>query len=316
MKPFSCIALCVAYIAACEEPFSPKGPYEERLVVYGILTNSTDTQYVRVFKTYNPPGNSPLENVVDQPVRGATVVVTQGAAYERFGETTIPRIDKSRYSDDITAYAAYSFPVQPGKTYELTVLAGELGRIGSTVTVPERGHVYVANPRVLRGEGGEKENLFVVAYVQQGTRAFIIQFYLDYEVLANGVWTRYRIEVPIGVQHVDDTQNVFSYPKLERRVSSPEFAGDDAVESSVFSKAAYEAKRKELNTLYSANHRVVGALFVLTQVEQNLYTYYSRVNGFLDEYSIRGDLPDWSNITGGYGVFGAMVKDSTYVHLW
>jgi hypothetical protein len=54
---------------------------------------------------------------------------------------------------------------------------------------------------------------------------------------------------------------------------------------------------------------------VLTQVEDNLYKYYNIVNGFQDEFSIRTDLPDYTNIRGGVGLFGAMTEDSVVVDL-
>jgi hypothetical protein len=50
-----------------------------------------------------------------------------------------------------------------------------------------------------------------------------------------------------------------------------------------------------------------------TQVEENLYKYYNLANGFQDPYSIRTDQPDFSNIQGGLGIFGAMTLDSVRV---
>ena len=57
------------------------------------------------------------------------------------------------------------------------------------------------------------------------------------------------------------------------------------------------------------------ALVVLTQVDEDLYAYSKRVNGFEDPFSIRTDLPDYSNISGGHGIFGALVEDSVFVEL-
>ncbi len=57
------------------------------------------------------------------------------------------------------------------------------------------------------------------------------------------------------------------------------------------------------------------ALFVLTQTEENLYKYYNIANAYQDQISVRTDQPDWTNINGGLGVFGAMIEDSTYIDL-
>ena len=45
--------------SGCQNSFNPKGPYEEQLVVYSVLSTRSDTQYVRVYATYNPPGFDP-----------------------------------------------------------------------------------------------------------------------------------------------------------------------------------------------------------------------------------------------------------------
>lgn len=315
MKLFAFILLSVLPVIGCDKPFTPMGPYEERLVVFGILTNTSDTQYVRVFKTYNPPGVNPLENVIDQAIRGAEVSVTQGSSSMRYQEIAVSRIDTSRYSGNIVAYAAYPFRIQPGRIYDLSVTSQQLGRIGSTVTVPERGRLHVMNSYVLKGLGAEDEDLVVLAYIRYATRGLMIRFYLDYEVPVDNTWIRQRTEMPNQVRVFDDTVKLFGFPKLERRVSTASHPAKEELEKSDFSKIAYFERLNDLQARYSRNLRVIGALFVLTQVEQSLYTYYNLANGFQDSYSIRTDLPDWSNIKGGYGVFGAMVEDSAYVNL-
>jgi hypothetical protein len=88
----------------------------------------------------------------------------------------------------------------------------------------------------------------------------------------------------------------------------------EVYERLVFRLDVYKAFLADLKSRYGEVN-VTRALYVLTQVDANLYTYYSVVNGFLDPYSIRTDLPDFTNITGGVGLFGAIVEDSLYVDL-
>jgi hypothetical protein len=40
-------------------------------------------------------------------------------------------------------------------------------------------------------------------------------------------------------------------------------------------------------------------------MNSDLAAYYSSLNGFLDEYSVRLDEQVYSNINGGIGIFGA-----------
>jgi hypothetical protein len=81
-----------------------------------------------------------------------------------------------------------------------------------------------------------------------------------------------------------------------------------------FSRPVYIAFQKNLIAQYGG-FRLTSATFILTQVEANLYNYYSLANGFLDPYSVREDQPDFSNIVGGFGVFGAIVEDSVVVDI-
>ena len=48
----------------------------------------------------------------------------------------------------------------------------------------------------------------------------------------------------------------------------------------------------------------------ILQCEQNVYNYYNTVNEFRDPVSVRLDEPDYSNVSGGWGMFGAYTLDS------
>jgi hypothetical protein len=68
------------------------------MVVYSILTTNSDTQYVRIYSTYNPPDNDPMRNADEISVQDAQVSITQeeGPTFS-FQPMTIPRAGESRY---------------------------------------------------------------------------------------------------------------------------------------------------------------------------------------------------------------------------
>jgi len=317
LQPHLSVMIFLLLILGCEGPFSPKGTYRERMVVYAILTTQSDAQFVKVFATYNPPGFDPLENTTQNVVRDAVVTVSDGDSNLVYRDTIVTRIDKSRYQDDLAVYVAQPFRVLPKKSYTLTVVSQTYGRVTASLTVPDRGRVQVVNPYVLRGGGEEDESLVILAWIRYAARGFMVRFYLEYETLESGAWVTKRMEIPSRAVVVGDAK-IFSYPKLERRTTSqdPALREKEEMERVYFSRLAYATKTSELRGQYSSDRlRITGAWFVLTQVESNLYAYYSIANAFQDPHSIRTDLPDWTNIEGGYGVFGAMVEDSAYVSL-
>jgi hypothetical protein len=302
--------------AGCDNPFSPKGTYADKLIVYGILTNRSDTQYVRVYSTYDPAGVDPLLQTSDNAVRGAAVVVAGGAGPFSFVEKTTPRLDKSRYTDDIVAYASYPFPIEGGETYGLNVTMKDFGGITASVTVPKRGRIQFLNSYILNGAASDEANIVVYGLIREVTYGVMMQLHLFYEVLEGNSWVTHRQEVPSSRVVLSDGSKVYTFPVLRRRQSSGLVKDKEEIELFVFDRIAYFEKVGEIMSRYpSGTVRIRRALLVLTQVDKDLYAYSKRVNGFEDPFSIRTDLPDYTNITGGHGIFGAMVDDSVLVEI-
>ena len=311
-KYFSIILALV--LISCDEPFTPKGPFEQEIAVFGILSNRSDTQYVRVLKTYNPSGFNPYDVPQDQVIRGATVTVSQGGSVVQYRETTVPRTDTSRFDDRIVAYMAFPYKVQTGKTHTLDVMTLSDGSVHASVTVPDTGYLKLLNPLMLsltRVAEGTAEDLIVQGFISPTAYGCMITFFIEYDILENAAWVHKRVEVPRTIIVVDSTQ-YYAYPKLAPRVSVPGLLGSLQIEGATYPAYAYKQKLRDLKTQYGNDIWIRRALFVLTQVERNFYAYYNIANGYQDAISIRTDLPDWTNITGGLGIFGAIVTDSVY----
>jgi len=307
------LVLLVVVLVGCEKPFTPKGPFVQKLAVFGILSNTSDSQYVRVFKTYDPPGFDPYEVLEDQAVRGALVTVGEGASVVRYAETAIPRTDKSRFSDNILAYVAPKFRVRPGAIYTIDVNTPSDGVAHASITVPDTGWLGLLNPYALAGT--ENEDLLAVQLrISSFALGYMVRFYVQYDLLKGSTWIPTATEMPGWMVIVDSTK-YFGYPKLVRRSTTPGLPGTWQIESVYFMPSAYHEKVGELGRLYGKTMRLRRLFFVLTQVEQNLYMFYNLANGYQDAISIRLDMPDWTNISGGIGVFGAMVEDTVYADI-
>ncbi len=261
--------------AGCSETFSPDGPYQERLVVYGILTTASDTQYVQVRTTYRNPGGPAGVFVTE-----ALVTVQQGDSVYAFRDTTILPADSTR--GRVGAYVAYRLHVQPGLVYTLSVTSPSLGRVSSQATGLYRGTLLpYTDP--LQGIGAR-------VYPGVIARAYIVRLYLEYEVREDTTWVPGLAEVPLSV----DPNGNFSYPRpLSREVSAV-----------AFDASAYAAVVSQLRQRYGIV-RLRGTRYVLTELDNSLYAYYSTANGFPDTGTLRLDEPDYTNIIGGLGVFAA-----------
>lgn len=292
--------------AGCDESFNPKGSYHDQLVLYSVLTTRSDSQFVRVSTTYDPAGHNPLENSVDTYVRNATVTLARDSSVTTLASVVIPRGDKSRYTDDIVGYLAHPYKVQPGLAYTLKVFS-EKGVVEASMVCPGKGEVYAENSFVLKKPELYTENISSRIRISPSAHGYLVRIFLEFETRLGDVATPHREELPRAVTAGDGSYFRFDYPIITRRNVNP-------YEVVYFGLSAYKAFLVDVKSRYG-DIKVTGATYILTQVDRNLYTYYNLANGFQDEFSIRTDLPDYTNISGGLGVFGAMVDDSVHVDL-
>lgn len=303
------LVLATIVVAGCNESFEPKGPYEQGLVVYSILSNRSDSLFLRLYSTYNPAGHNPLENTVDTDIKGAGVTVfNDSAAYVLTG-VVIPRTDMGRYTTNLNGYLAQPFQFQDGKTYTL-IVTSSAGNVSAKVTVPGRGQVDANNGFILKAPEKYTDDISAKVRLSSVTQGYLLRLYVEFDAVVGSRTVHIRTEVPKAIRSSVGMSTVYDYPMLIRRIT------DQVVvfEIVYFSLDAYKSFLLDQRTLYG-EIKLTSATFILTQVESNLYKYYNLSNGYLDAFSIRSDLPDYSNINGGFGLFGAMRDDSVVVDL-
>jgi hypothetical protein len=298
------LSMIVVY-SGCENNFSPIGDYRKQLAVYGILSSRSDSQFVRVYTTYN----FYAEPATDAGVRGARVAMTVDSTTYGFTETTIPRDDTTRYSSAIVAYVNFPERLRRGKIYSLAVNSDQ-GNATATVAVPGYGYVYNFTPGVFEAPRLTSDSISVEIGLSSATLGYMVRLFINFDTW-DGEDTVHSVHRRLEVPFVGDslmTRGKYAYPTLLRRL----YAGFNVI----FGHDAYlGVYKQQIEGLYKRHFRLTSATFILTQVESNLYNYYNVVNGFRDPYSIRMDQPDFTNIVGGVGIFGAMVEDSVVVKL-
>jgi len=297
-------------LLGCSESFSPKGPYQEQLVVYSVLTNVRSAQFVRVYSTYNPSGVDPYDNTSDSEITGAQVFLMAGGTTYAFRDTIVARDQTSRYTGGIHAYVADPMPVIRGDSYLLTVATPSMGTATGTSLVPTAGIASLANRYALESPGEYSEDILVTVYLSPQAFGYAVRLSLEFDVFIGGQWEPHRAEIPQSLKiGTGQGSALFNYPSLTRRQSQAQ-----TTESVSFSHEAYVSLLGELDKQYPGLPiRFKDAVIVLTQADQPFYTYYSVANGFRDEFSIRTDEPDYSNISGGLGVFGSFANDTLVV---
>jgi len=301
--------LCCAL--SCDESFNPSAPFQPRMVVYSVLTTESDTQYVRVYSTYNPSGNDPSTNPDEIPVTDAIVTISSDSALYQFQKTVVQRVDKSRYASDIVAYMSYPFKLARGKTYKLTVISPTLGTATAVTTVPGTASISARNFFALADpyKNAYVERYGVNVYLSEEAKAFLVRIYVDYLASTPQGWQSKRRQIPVVMKAISLWQGTWEYiyPVVKRR----QWSSARYQESELFTIDAWIKMLENEIWLYDGyGVRFLQAVIHVIQFDEPLYNYYGVANISRDRYSVRIDEPDYTNMRGSVGVFGSAAVDS------
>jgi hypothetical protein len=305
----STIIVALLAIAGCTEAFDPNVSGPRPFAVFAVLNTLSDSQIVRLTDTSDP--TEPHPSI--RPVTGALVTIDGPGG-------TIPCVPSQRAGEPgmpdsvITEYVATPFRPQRGGTYTLRVSAPS-GTAVASVVVPSANvsAISVQNFIILQDPHSYPLStlLGVNTILAPQTLGLMVRFVVEYEVLQAGVWHVEQIEVPLGYPTGPNESEII-YPRLVRRSNTAPNDGRSAAAEAVYLPLrAYEETLSRLHEKFgSPNLRMRRAVFYLVQADRHFFTYYSFANGFEDPLSIRVDQPNYSNVTGGIGIFGAISVDS------
>jgi hypothetical protein len=311
------IGIAILFIFAmmgCDDSFSPKAPFQPRMVIYSVLSAESDTQFVRIYSTYDSPNNDPTTNLDEKPVTDATVTISDGATTYALRDTVIPRPDKSRYLRDIHAYYVYPFRPQPNRTYKLLASSPVNGAAEATLKMPGHGSISVLSPSLLADPWfGEGSYVSVQLGISPNTKGFRVLFFVEYEGFGAKGWEVHRREVPASMITVNCLylEYAISFPKVVGRLTP---LGRSGFEGYAFGRFAYRRSVEIIRGSYY-DIRFRNAVFYLIQFDENLYNNYQTANAYQDRYSTRLDERDFTNVKDGLGVFGGFTVDSLYYQI-
>lgn len=296
----SVLGLCLCCLS-CDDSFNPKGPYQPVLAVYSVLSNIKQTQYVRVYSSYDPPQFDPYEMSSDNPVRDASVWIAHNGIATALHDTVVHRRDSTRYPEGIFAYVANPFTPVPGETYHVTVLAPGFEPVWSSVTLPSKaGFQFAASaPSAIQNPRSARP-VDVAVNLSQLTRLYRVQLFVVFEYREGSIIRVDSMEVPLSAPDTSLTDAQWpTSTYADRRGINQRFGG-----------TAYKVIMDRIVYKHSVAVKFVRTTVHITQIGEPLFNYHSITQGFNDEFSIRTDQPDYTNIAGGFGLFAAFVLEN------
>ncbi len=293
----SAITIFSLFIMSCEEDFNPKTEYKERFILNCIVRGDTTLQYATLLKSYSIPGFDPYENRVDPFLEGADIRIWHQDDVYFLRDTVLVRDDTSRYNTPINCYYLSGF--RPGETEELEIKA--ILPTGKTLVGKTKLPDYVtfssASDFIIPSD--EKDNFAFLWSGENNIGWYLTRFSIYYSKKENGVDVFYSKEVP--------TKYVLENGKWNAKYPVPSRSTAVGFLNSALDSAFAQISAGDEN---KSNYTIRAGVLELLIFDENLSKYYSSINGFLDQFTVRVDETDYTNIEGGFGIFGSYIKQN------
>ena len=303
------IMCCVFLLSSCEENFSPKTEFEEAYIASCIIGledgNNKFVASLNLASTYDAKGIIPYINNIDPTITEANAILSfpHIASYKLENDTSIfhhPGIpdsiiwaDYNRYGNPFVTFSAIEIPIR-FSPLNLDVEFPNGDKLTASTEFP-RGVFLEMNYDFPHGVTADVNtfkygNYWEIKWDAEENHMYYITLKLNYQLEAQPDNIYKSIEIPLEFVNNKPVYPKFNYPGNVRY----SFESINQVMASLG------------NETVDSNSIIVNN-FILNIIEMNedLSSYYSSINGFLDEYSVRLDEQIYTNVKGGIGIFGA-----------
>lgn len=279
---------------SCEENFSPKADYQEKYILYSIINTDSSIQTAVLQRSYNVDGYDPEQNTADPFIQGADIRIRQGDNVFFMRDTSAARTDTSTYKAPVHFYYTDNFYIQGSDSLEIIA------------TLPNGKKLYgitgLANSIEFRKESDHtlppaEKDFFTFSWNAPTSSSWYLPKFIFY-YLKDGV--RYSKEVPLGYS-VDNGKWVAIYPAITNN-------NIIRFQNSALDSALSQISNGDPN---KSSYKIFGGVFTLLIFNESISNYYSTTNGFLDDFTVRIDETDYTNIKGGFGIFGTFKKQAS-----
>lgn len=289
---FFFIICCSSLFFSCEENFNPFDEYQERYVFNCILRGDTTLQVATVAKTYTSGGFDPYQNTKDPFISGADVRVWYKDSVYRFYDTSVVRLDTSRYKSPMNIYLNRRFKVEPDESIEVEVMLPNGRRLKSSTKTA--GRVTFVDSSTIFIYSEVKFVKFYWTSSSVGTNYFLPKFRIIYYKKEGNQNTRHEKEIPL--RYEDNVPVPFTTSKMPLV----------SVDINTIERALKEIAEEDPDkTSYSISLHPV---FTVATLDDALCKYYSTSTQSFSSLTVTLDETDYSNIQGGYGIFGSFTS--------
>jgi hypothetical protein len=296
------ILFAVFLLYSCEAPLNVDAPFRQRYVLNGIMRSDSSIQYVYISRTYRPVNDiNPLTDTSDKAVVGAQVNIWYKDTVLTLRDTVAVRTDTSRYKDSVHFYYIKNFKPDPGQNVEIEALLPNGFLLQSNTTLPDvsEGNFFDnSSDRAVPPSNGN--DYIYILWQSLGNVSYQPRIMIDYYVKGSSVLHEH--EVPL----LYSAQNGVSTPIYPLQITQNYITIDMATITAALNEIP-------LNEQDKISYNISQIDFQLLAYDANLSTYLSSLQNSVNDFTVLVNLPDYSNIQGGYGIFGSFSRKDLYL---
>lgn len=288
---YSIMSCSFLFLNSCDENVNPKAPFKERYIFNLIIRGDTTYQIATLSKSYTVTGIDPYENQVDPSIKGADIRIWNNDVVYIMRDTSIDRQDTSRYKTPVNFYYVRNFKPVSETPIDVKVELNN-GRILTSATkIPAMMDIDSVDYLI---PSKDKPNFSYVWKNNSGGTFYLYRFRFFYTVREGAKTTWYIKEVPLTYLKSGDQYYPY-YPTVTKNTKV-------IYDNCCLDSAMVQISRGETD---KSKFEIMKAEFEVLIFDKALSDYYSSTHGYLDEFSIRIDQNDYTNINGGYGIFAS-----------
>ena len=292
-------AVLLLLLNSCSEEFNPKTDFEQQYALYSIISGDTTYQTAIISKSYDVPGFDPADFNGSPYVSGADVTIKYDGIEYKLKDTLLASASNS-YPTNVY----YTSALLPGsfKDMEIEALLPDGKILTAKTTTPKSANLSfsrnaLSSDTYIENKPDGLNFLWEIRGADYDATMYLPFLKIYYVIKDNGSETLKDIAVPVsyfqeGDKYIPQYPILSAYKKVNFKMDAinrtMNFIGADIVDKT---------------TIY-----IKDAYLELLLLDEHLAPYYQTVEAFLDGYTILLDQIDYTNITGGRGIFGSFFK--------
>ncbi len=300
MKRIAIIIFLVSlFFVSCEENFSPKGEFENKYALTSVIRGDTSLQVVSLYSNYSVEGFDPSVYDENPFYKNADIRLWYRDTVYVFKDSSVinPYLADSTFSfyylDDFK-------PEVAGELLEVVATLKNGTRLKASCLTPGRFKFDSQNTSsTIPAVNTPMVNVFWNSD-DVGT-FYIVRIRVKYFELIDGVSVEKYMDLPNRI--LSEDESILLYPEPSRAFSIS--YRQEAINSAMAGISEGDSNKGKFTI---SNLAVIDVL----AMDENLSRYYSST---LEDnnYTVRVNQSDYSNVEGGFGLFGSLNKSSTNI---